>query len=281
MKAIQESALNPLTPDKVTFSFGRNWQAFKDRCLDPERERIAADYLTEFMELPNLENRAFLDVGCGSGLFSLAAYRLGARKVVSFDVDPYSVRCTEELRRLAGSPRQWEVHEGSILDEGFIAGIEKADIVYAWGSLHHTGNMWGAVRNAAALTSPDGLLFLSIYNKVEGRKGSQFWLKVKKLYNRLPGMGKRALEFSYVLRFGLLPRIIALRNPLPFFSDYRYRRGMDYWTDVRDWLGGYPYEFAAPEEIFRFCSRELNLELVNLHSTNTIGTNEFLFRRRD
>ncbi|MGH9357096.1 MAG: class I SAM-dependent methyltransferase [Terriglobia bacterium] len=135
--------------EKITFSFGRNWQAFVERYLNPERERIAADSLKEFMEVENFHGRSFLDLGCGSGLFSLAAYRLGARRITSLDVDPFSVHCCEELRRRAGNPAHWEIHEGSVLNGSFLISIPKADVVYAWGSLHHTGNMWQAIRNAA------------------------------------------------------------------------------------------------------------------------------------
>ena len=268
-----------LSPDQVTFSFGRNWQHFVDEYLTPEREQTAIRSLTEFLGMPDLHERSFLDVGCGSGLFSLAALRLGARRVVSIDVDPFSVRCCEQLRNKYGSPDRWAVAQGSVLDKEFLARLDKADIVYAWGSLHHTGDMWQAIRNAANLVERNGLLYLSIYNKVNGRGGSEFWLKVKRLYNRLPKVGKLLLEVGYALRFDIFPQLIRLRNPFSSIRNYAQRRGMSYWTDVRDWLGGYPYEFATADEIFRFCASELRLALVNLRVTNTLGTNEFLFRR--
>ena len=267
--------------EKVTFSFGRNWQVFVDRHLNPERERIATDSLKEFLEVEDLRGRSFLDIGCGSGLFSLAAYRLGARKITSLDVDPFSVRCCEELKRRAGNLANWEIREGSVLDAALLSTIPKADVVYAWGSLHHTGNMWQAIRNAAGMVEKNGMFYLSIYNKVAGRKGSEFWLRVKRAYNRSPRSGKRLMEFVHFVRNGLLRKLASCENPRTLFTQYSAGRGMDYWTDVRDWLGGYPYEFATTGEIFRFCTRELDFELVNLRATNTLGTNEFLFRRRD
>lgn len=268
-------------PEKITFSFGRNWQRFLERSVDPERERIAMNSIRDFLEVSDLKGRSFLDVGCGSGLFSLGAFRLGARQVVSFDVDPFSVRCCEEIKRRAGNPACWQVLQGSVLDEAFLAQAGKADVVYAWGSLHHTGDMWRAIRNAASLVETKGLFYLSIYNKVMGRKGSLFWLRVKKLYNRSPWTGKRVLEGVHFFRNGFLRKLASLENPMTLFTQYSRDRGMSYWTDVRDWLGGYPYEFASTDEIFRFGVRELRMELVNLRSTNTLGTNEFLFRRRD
>lgn len=270
--------------EKITFSFGRNWSDFVARHLTPEREETARKSIIDFLELPDLKGRSFLDIGCGSGLFSLGAFRLGATRIVSVDVDPFSVRSCEELKKRAGNPANWDVVHGSILDSALVSQLSKADVVYAWGSLHHTGNMWQAIRNAASLVEPGGLFYLSIYNKVLGRKGSEFWLKVKRLYNRSSRPTKLMLETTHFVRNGLLRKLAVLENPITLFTKYGNDRGMSYWTDIRDWLGGYPYEFASTDEIFRFCTRELGMEMVNLKATNTTGTNEFLFikgSRRD
>jgi 2-polyprenyl-6-hydroxyphenyl methylase/3-demethylubiquinone-9 3-methyltransferase len=266
--------------EKISFSFGQNWHDYVQRVLTPEREARAQASLKRFLETDSLTGLRFLDVGCGSGLFSLAAYRMGARQVESLDVDPFSVKCCELLRERAGNPSHWVVKHGSILDEPFLAGVEPADLVYAWGSLHHTGDMWRAIRNAGALVKPGGLFFIAIYNRVTGRGSSEYWLKKKRAYNRASGPVKRIMETLYYLRYGILPELIRFRNPAKMFREYESRRGMDYWVDIRDWLGGYPYEYAGADDMFRFCSRELNMELVNLKSTNTVGTNEFLFRKR-
>jgi SAM-dependent methyltransferase len=279
--ALETSPLKSRQPEKITFSFGRNWQRFLDRCLNPERERIARASITGFLEMDALQGRSFLDVGCGTGLFSLSAYRLEARQIVSIDVDPFSILCCEELKRRAGNPGHWSVRTGSILDEQFIARFEQADIVYAWGSLHHTGDMWRAIRNTSTLVAKGGLLYLSIYNKVTGRKGSELWLKIKRLYNRSPNAGKRVLEVLYFLRYGVLSQLVAFRNPWTFCRRYTQGRGMNFWIDIRDWLGGYPYEFASAGEVFLFCTRELGMQLVNLRTTSTLGVNEFLFRKLD
>ena len=273
-------APKPAASEKVTFSFGRNWSDFVARHLTPRREQLALDSMRLFLGREDLRGMSFLDVGCGSGVFSLAAWRLGTRQVTSIDVDPFSVRCCELMRERAGNPPNWRIEQGSVLDAEFLSRFDPADLVYAWGSLHHTGSMWQAIRNAAALVLPGGLLFLSIYNRVEGRGGSEYWLKVKRLYNRAPVAGKRAMEILFAVRMDLLPRVIRFQNPVRYFREYGGLRGMSYWIDVRDWLGGYPYESADAGEMFRFCRDECHMELENLRSTNTTGTNEFLFRKR-
>jgi SAM-dependent methyltransferase len=267
-----------LAPQKITFSFGKNWRQYVQSHLTPERERVARESMVEFLGRSNLQGQTFLDIGCGSGLFSLGAFRLGADQITSVDVDPYSVESTNRLRNTAGSPSRWAVLHGSILDKQFIAQVQPADIVYAWGSLHHTGSMWDAIRNTSMLVKPGGHLYLSIYNRVEGRGSSEYWLKVKKMYNRRSEPTKRLMELAFTLRYHVIPDLIRLRNPMAFERKYS-ARGMNFWIDVRDWLGGFPYEYARADEIFTFCTRELGLTLVNLRTVNTTGVNEFLFRK--
>src|SRR5437868_5120896 len=129
------------------FEFGENWRRFLEQ-LTAERIADAEQSLRNVLELPDLEGRTFLDIGSGSGLFSLAARRLGAR-VFSFDYDPQSVACSLELRRryFDGDP-DWRIEEGSALDRDYIASLGQFDIVYSWGVLHHTGAMWNALGNA-------------------------------------------------------------------------------------------------------------------------------------
>jgi len=69
------------------------------------------------LEWPSLEVKTFLDIGSGSGLFSLAARRLGAR-VHSFDFDNDSVACTAELkRRYFLGDGEWTINQASVLDK--------------------------------------------------------------------------------------------------------------------------------------------------------------------
>ena len=104
------------------FKFGRNWQKFLDS-LDDSRIAASEEALREMLEVSNLEGMTFVDAGSGSGLSSLAAMRLGATRVYSFDFDPDSVACTRELRRrYYPNSTNWVVEEGSVLDEDFLKG---------------------------------------------------------------------------------------------------------------------------------------------------------------
>lgn len=116
------------------------------------------------LRVDDLQNRTFLDIGSGSGLFSLAARKLGAR-VHSFDYDPQSVACTRALKqRYFPDSADWVIEEGSALDADYLLRLGQFDIVYSWGVLHHTGAMWQALENVDGNVRQNGKLFIALYN---------------------------------------------------------------------------------------------------------------------
>jgi SAM-dependent methyltransferase len=265
------------------FEFGANWAAFVRR-LSPERIDLAMRSMQDALGVRDLRGRRFLDIGCGSGLFSLAARRLGA-SVRSFDYDPDSAGCTEALRRryLPEDP-DWVIEQGSVLDREYLGRLGLFDIVYSWGVLHHTGEMWQAIANAASLVAPRGMLYIAIYD--DGGAISRRWRFIKRLFNRTPRplrplftagifVPRELYSLAGNLAFGRLPAYIAKRRNWAAQS----ARGMSYWHDFVDWLGGYPFEFARPEQVFRFC-RDRGFRLVELKtSMSGVSCNEFVFER--
>jgi 2-polyprenyl-6-hydroxyphenyl methylase/3-demethylubiquinone-9 3-methyltransferase len=230
--------------------------------------------LLDFLGLDSLAGKSFLDIGCGSGIHSLAAFTAGASRLVSFDLDPASVSTTSRLREMQGNPSHWTVQHGSILDEAFLSTIQPADIVYSWGVLHHTGQMWKAVANASRFLQPGSLFYIALYQTTPR---TPYWIALKKKYNAASPLRKRILEYQYILRHVLLPELIRFRNPWPHIRDYEENRGMDFLTDIRDWLGGYPYEDASIPETLHFGVRQLGLQLVNISIEPTMV--EYLFAK--
>ena len=260
------------------FEFGKNWAAFL-RKLDEGRIETAVTSIEAFLETKSLDGRRVIDIGSGSGVFSLAARRLGA-EVYSFDFDPDSVGCTQELRRryFPNDPR-WTVSQGSVLDRTFLDSLGQFDIVYSWGVLHHTGQMWQALENAAGRVAPGGQLFIAIYNDQGGT--SRRWLAVKKLYNSLPGPLRFLVTWPFAAHVWWRPVLkdfLKLR-PLASLRDYHEQRGMSPWHDVVDWVGGLPFEVASPEAIFDFYrARGFQLEKLTT-AGGSMGCNQFVFRR--
>ncbi|MGH7731688.1 MAG: class I SAM-dependent methyltransferase, partial [Candidatus Eiseniibacteriota bacterium] len=266
---------------ETRFEFGANWIDFVGKALNDRRVASAVADTRRLLRCDTLQGRSFLDVGCGSGLFSLAAHALGAERVVSFDFDPRSVSASEILRSRFQIPAdRWAIHCGSVLDEAFLDSLDPADVVYSWGVLHHTGDMWKGIANAARMVRPGGHLAISIYNRVTRFPDrSTMWWEIKRFYVRAPGAVRSAVELGYVLNH-MATRLISLRNPLrPLLErSGEGRRGMDFWHDARDWLGGFPYEFATAGEVFEFVHGRLGMELIYLNTVEGNACNEFLFR---
>lgn len=265
---MSESAI--VSESATRFGFGENWTRFLS-ILNHQRVNIAEQSLKEMLQAEDLKDKTFIDVGCGSGLFSLTARRLGAR-VYSFDYDPESVACTQELkRRYCPRDAEWTIETGSALDKEYLQSLGQFDVVYSWGVLHHTGDMWQAMENIHTLVRPGGKLALAIYN-AQGWKSS-YWKWVKRAYNK-----SRAL--SIVLTLMHIPYLIGARWLVRMLTHRRsLERGMSLWYDMIDWLGGYPFEMAKPEEIHAFYENK-GFGLSQLKTCGgRHGCNEFMFVR--
>lgn len=169
-----------------------------------------------------------------------------------------------------------------MLDQEYLAQLERFDVVYSWGVLHHTGAMWQAMGNVAPLVVEKGRLFIAIYND-QGRS-SKLWKKIKQAYCAAPEPLRMAVLLLAFARLWGPTTVRDLLKGQPAATWHNYGRlggrGMSPWRDVVDWVGGYPFEVAKPEEIFDFY-RDRGFCLDQLRTcAGGLGCNQFVFQKK-
>lgn len=262
----------------LRFNFGENWSEFQDKKVNSRTISEAKKSLREWTGLNDLTGKKFLDIGTGSGLFSLAAWEMGAEKVYSFDYDKVCVECARRMqKRAVRTPTEnWIIEQGDVLNIDYMKQFYgQYDIVYSWGVLHHTGNMQRALDLAAKCVQEKGLLFISIYN--DQGKMSELWKRVKKTYNKVNDRNKKMLILlSGIYLYGFKRAIQIVKSERP--KVLKDARGMDEYIDLVDWVGGYPFEVATAEKIIIFyLNRGFLLKKLFAPKRNYGGCNQFVF----
>jgi 2-polyprenyl-3-methyl-5-hydroxy-6-metoxy-1,4-benzoquinol methylase len=254
------------------FDFGKNWLDYSVNSLSADKvERARLDFANLLAAVIGLQPEAtFLDIGFGQGL-SLCVASERFDRVVGCDINPKCKEAVEFTRTyfpdLKVDP---DILIGSIVDEAFVSELiqrngGKYDVVHSWGVLHHTGHMRRAIANAASLVAPGGTLIIAIYNK---HWTSYIWRIIKRIYVDSP----KFVQLLMVWSLYSLKRILQYRKN----SDYR---GMDFYHDIVDWVGGYPYEFASKDEIIGIM-RMHGFDIVTMIPTEGLtGCNEFVFQK--
>ena len=232
-----------LTTQESHFAFGKNWAEYAQKIGETEIKE-ALEGLSRLLGEERLDGRRFLDIGCGSGVHSLAALILGAAEVVALDIDPDSVATTRSVLDRHFPDGNFKVIQRSVFDLGPTE-FGKFDVVYSWGVLHHTGDMYRAVRNAASLVAPFGIIIFALYR--------QTWMcglwKIEKHWyaHTSPKAQSRARSaYVFAFRIGFL---LTGRNFKHYLQMYHGKRGMDFYHDVHDWMGGWPYESISPDKV--------------------------------
>jgi 2-polyprenyl-6-hydroxyphenyl methylase/3-demethylubiquinone-9 3-methyltransferase len=264
-----------LTERETHFEFGENWEAYA-KTIDQSRIDSAVVGLQRLFP-DGIGGKTFLDIGCGSGIHALAALQMGAASVAAVDIDEISVRTTQALLAKHAPGANWTASVKSVFD--LSPGLGTFDIVYSWGVLHHTGDMWRAIETAAKMVAPNGLYAIAIYTK---SPISRFWQREKAVYSRSPKFFQWVVRMIYMGAFlAYLPT--TNYKPISFVRNYKASRGMNFSINVHDWLGGYPYDAASPLEIRTALTRIGLVEVASFPIEATSGwseaCSEYVFRR--
>jgi 2-polyprenyl-6-hydroxyphenyl methylase/3-demethylubiquinone-9 3-methyltransferase len=225
------------------FAFGENWADYAKSIGDAQIAE-AETGLSRLLGSLDLRGKRFLDIGCGSGIHSLAALNLGASEVLAVDLDPQSVATAQSLLGRLAQGARYEVAQISVFDLD-PSRFGTFDVVYSWGVLHHTGELHRAMHKAAAMVADRGMFLFALYRRTWA---CPFWKWEKGWYSRAAaGRQQTALKiYVFLFRIGLWATGRSLKR---YMARYKAHRGMDYYHDVHDWLGGYPYESIFPDEV--------------------------------
>jgi 2-polyprenyl-3-methyl-5-hydroxy-6-metoxy-1,4-benzoquinol methylase len=264
-----------LTERETHFEFGENWKEYS-RTIDQRRIDSAIEGVKKLFP-DRLAGKTFLDIGCGSGLHSLAALSLGAASVTAIDIDENSVDTTRQILAQYAPDSRWTAEVLSIFD-ATAAVLGQFDVVYSWGVLHHTGDMWRAIERAAELVKPGGEFAIAVYTATASDAA---WKAEKRLYAHAPAAVQWGIRRTYMAALLAAKALLGV-NPMSYIRNYPNRRGMNFSHDAHDWLGGYPYETASAEEMHkRICALGFT-ELRSFRLSQKLGLfgagcNEFVF----
>jgi 2-polyprenyl-6-hydroxyphenyl methylase/3-demethylubiquinone-9 3-methyltransferase len=262
----------------MRYEFGKNWGRFIRRNFSQQRVDIAKGHILKFMGRDSLRGLDFLDIGCGSGLHSLAAFQSGANRIHSLDYDPNSVATTNLLRKNVSEPPNWHVERGDALDREYMAKLGKWNFVYSWGVLHHTGDVWQAVRNAQNAVADGGTFYLALYSAdSETPERQKFWLEAKQDYNRSGAWRRFTWEWWYIWHHYMDQSVWNFPGFVRRVAVHRFVRGMNLFADLRDWLGGWPMQYTHDQEVVDLLEQECGFRLVNVATGEACS--EFLFER--
>jgi 2-polyprenyl-3-methyl-5-hydroxy-6-metoxy-1,4-benzoquinol methylase len=267
--------------EMTQFDFGANWKAFSERELTRTHVDQAKQHFSQLFSGIELRGRAFLDIGFGQGLTLLIATLQGAN-TVGCEISPTCAAVLHDNQKRYFSElseRTIPIVLGSILDQSIVELLQMKSpdqmnrayqVVHSWGVLHHTGDMRRAIQNAASLVAPQGFLVIAIY---ASHWSSGAWRMIKRLYNRSPMFVRRILIALFTPVIFMAKWIVTQRDPM------EQTRGMSFYYNIIDWLGGYPYEYATAEDV---CGdvNQLGFELVRvIRAIVPTGCNEFIFKR--
>jgi hypothetical protein len=140
----------------------------------------------------------------------------------------------------------------------------------------------GCHRQRGCCSGPGGRVCLGIYNEVtpdEAVYDSVLATRIKQTYNRLPEAAQSLAVRGYAAAHLSIRTLLTREDPRTYVKNYRQERGMEYWHDVRDWLGGLPFEYATPAAVESHVTDADTFEHVRTETPANLPTavNTFIF----
>ncbi|MFQ6082591.1 MAG: class I SAM-dependent methyltransferase [Candidatus Aminicenantia bacterium] len=129
----------------------------------PEYE-ASQSHLELFFKDDEIVNRTILDAGCGTGIFTIIFANKGAKKVIGVDISEGSLNTGRELKEKFKLSNV-EFQKDDMLNLSFKENT--FDIVWAWGTIHHTEDPYKAMEELIRVLKKDGIFFMALYKKTK------------------------------------------------------------------------------------------------------------------
>jgi len=182
-----------------------------------------------------VRGRTVLDAGCGTGIFSIIFANKGAAKVMGIDISPGSLMTAESLRKKFNL-QNVEFQKQDMLELPF--GDETFDIIWAWGTVHHTTAPFKAISELVRVLKRGGSFLLAVYRKTRLTLVHEI---IRKTLIKTPRRSWTAL--SRILAFFLAPVVFL------FKKREKSRKGEKLSELILDWYFVPIRHYYTPEEM--------------------------------
>lgn len=156
------------------------WKNFNKETLTKESYHLVKNRIPEAIINNSIKNHRVLDMGCGSGRYSIALSLLGAKEVIGVDYQAKAFTAAQEY--CEENTLNVKFFESNILDLPF--DDESFDFIFSNGVLHHTSSIEKGISELNRVLKKHGTAFLYIYGS-----GGIFWTTrqcMRRIFKHIP-----------------------------------------------------------------------------------------------
>jgi len=220
-----------------------------------------------FYSAGEIKNKTVLDAGCGTGIFSIIFANNGAAKVTGIDISEGSLNTAQNLKK------KFALGNVEFLKEDMLHlpfPDENFDIVWAWGTVHHTTDPFQAINELIRVLKKDGSLLLAVYTRTR--------------LTFIHEIIRKTLIHTPKKTWKLISKILAIfLSPVVFFFKKREksRKGEKLEELIMDWYFVPIRHYYRPSEIQDFLeSKGFQIEKFLPASGRFNSTSNFIFKSR-
>lgn len=159
----------PAYEEYVADLYSRCWAKYDDAAFAQTVDFFEERFRLNDVSLASLRGAEALDAGCGSGRYTMAMAKAGAKRAVGVDISERAIREARQRADRLGYGSNVEFHRGSVIDLP-AEWSGRFDFVCSNGVVHHTPDPVKGLREIFRMLKPGGTAFIMVYGK-----GGLFW----------------------------------------------------------------------------------------------------------